>query len=54
MTNIQIEQIAKQYFDVETLAAQGSDHLDFREVAVWNIKAALEAAYILGKKDSNK
>jgi hypothetical protein len=31
-----------------TLEARGSDSLDFSERAVWNIRAALEAAYRAG------
>lgn len=42
--------IAKEHFFVETLEERKSDSLDFHEVSVWNIKAALEAAYEAGKK----
>lgn len=33
----------------ETLETQNSDSLDFKDVAVWSVKAALLAAYNLGK-----
>jgi hypothetical protein len=34
----------------DTLETRNCDSLDFREVAVWQIKEALEAAYEAGKK----
>lgn len=33
---------------VETLETRNSDDLDFHDVAVWSIKAALEDAFIAG------
>ena len=33
---------------LETLDTRKSDSLDFREVAVWEIKALVEAAYAAG------
>jgi len=55
MTNAQttarrsrIEQIAREKLGVETLETQRSDSLDFREVAVWQLRAALEAAFEAG------
>ncbi|MDO4659800.1 hypothetical protein [Streptococcus sp.] len=41
----QLEQIAKQYLNVPTLERRNTDSLDFHEVSVWSLKAALEAAY---------
>jgi len=43
-----IADLAKQHFFVETLETRNRDRLDFHSVAVWNIKAALEAAYNAG------
>jgi hypothetical protein len=43
-----IEDIAKKYCRVETLDTRLSDGLDFHDVAVWNLKDALEAAYQAG------
>ena len=43
-----LTQIAQQHLDIETLETRKSDRLDFHEVAVWNLKAALEAAYRAG------
>lgn len=46
--------IARRHLGLETLATQSSDSLDFHEVAVWNIKAALEAAYEAGRQSAQK
>ena len=50
--------IAQKHFDVETLATRKSDRMDFKEVAVWSIEAALQDAYAAGlaaaKKPSKK
>ena len=40
--------IAKKRFYVETLETQNSDSEDFHDVAVWNMKEALEEAYKAG------
>lgn len=45
-----LESIAKQHLFVETLATRHSDRLDFHDVSVWGIKAALEAAYLAGQQ----
>ncbi len=42
--------IAKQHLFVETLETRYSDSLDFSDLAVWNIKAAMEAAYKAGQE----
>jgi hypothetical protein len=42
-------EIAQQHLLVETLVTRKSDSLDFHNVAVWNIQAALEAAYEAGR-----
>lgn len=41
--------IAHRIFGIESLETRRSDSLDFRDIAVWNIKAALEAAYLAGQ-----
>lgn len=41
--------IAKEHLHLETLETRNSDSLDFHDVAVWGVKAALEAAYEAGK-----
>ena len=45
-----LEQIAKEHLFIETLEAQHSDRLDFHDVSVWGVKAALEAAFEAGRK----
>lgn len=41
--------IAKKNFtNIETLETRRSDDLDFYDVAVWEIKAALQDAFIAG------
>ncbi|MCP3475128.1 hypothetical protein NLM33_32920 [Bradyrhizobium sp. CCGUVB1N3] len=41
--------IAKDTLGFETLETRNSDGADFRDVAVWTAKAALEAAYDAGR-----
>ena len=43
-----IEQIAKRDLRIDTLEARGSDRLDFHECSVWQIRRALEYAFIAG------
>lgn len=45
-----IEQIARKYAEIETLETRKSDDKDFHEIAVWTLKAMLEAAYRAGKE----
>lgn len=45
-----IETIARVHLGIETLDSRGRDALDFHDVSVWQIKAALEAAYLAGAK----
>lgn len=40
--------IAKETLHIDTLETRKSDSLDFHDVAVWSVKAALEAAYRAG------
>ena len=40
--------IAKEFLFIETLETRNLDRLDFHDVSVWGVKAALEAAYNLG------
>ncbi|MFA6310582.1 MAG: hypothetical protein WCV99_15585 [Sterolibacterium sp.] len=48
--NQTLTQIARTALDIETLETQKSDRLDFHEVSVWSLKAALEAAYQAGQQ----
>ena len=43
-----LEQIAKQPLFIDTLETQSSARLDFHDVSVWGVKAALQAAYEAG------
>jgi hypothetical protein len=45
-----IARIAKEVMDIGTLETRNSDSLDFYDCGVWNIKAALEAAYKAGQE----
>ena len=46
--NKALEQIATSELGIETLAVRNSDQLDFYDVAVWSIRAALKAAFEAG------
>jgi hypothetical protein len=50
----QIRAIAKTELDIETLKIRNLDKLDFHNVAVWQIKNALKAAYLAGMVDHHK
>lgn len=43
-----IAAIAKDKLGIETLDTRNSDALDFHDLAAWQIKEALEAAYRAG------
>jgi hypothetical protein len=43
-----IERIALDLLGLETLQARKRDRLDFHDLAVWDIRDALEAAYTAG------
>ncbi len=49
-----LTQIAAKHLDIETLEERKMDSLDFHEVAVWNLKAALRAAYEAGRQPNQK
>ena len=42
-------EIAAKHLHIETLETRNSDGLDFYDVAVWSIRAALEAAFAAGQ-----
>lgn len=48
--NATIRLIANDVLGIETLDARKSDSLDFHDLAVWQIRKALEAAYEAGRK----
>ena len=43
-------EIAQRQFRIETLETQNWDRLDFHDVAVWAIRAALEEAFEAGRR----
>ena len=45
-----IRLIASDVLGIETLDTRKSDGLDFHDLAVWQIRKALEAAYEAGRK----
>lgn len=49
-----LEQIARQHLLVQTLQTQHADRLDFHEVSVWGIEAALQAAFAAGQQAAAK
>jgi len=49
-----LEIATKHFHTIETLETQNSDRLDFHDVAVWAIRAALEAAYAAGVAAATK
>ena len=42
--------IAREILDLQTLETRRMDSLDFHELAVWEIREALEAAYNAGRQ----
>lgn len=53
-TNALLTRIAQTKLCIETLETQGSDRLDFHDVAVGNLREALEAAYNAGIEQGRK
>ena len=49
-----LEIATKQFHSIQTLETQNSDRLDFHDVAVWAIRAALEAAFAAGVAAATK
>ena len=45
-----ISEIAVKFLGVKTLETQNSDALDFHDLAVWTLRAALEASFNAGYK----
>lgn len=46
-----LEEIAGTHLGVETLETRNLDSMDFHTLSVWEIKKALEAAYMCGMGD---
>ena len=47
-------QIAHEHLGFETLEERKSDSLDFKDVGVLNVKAALEAAFAAGRASAKR
>ncbi len=47
-------EIATRHFFIETLETQNRDQLDFHDVAVWAMRAALTEAYAAGLAAATK
>jgi hypothetical protein len=45
-----LNQIAAQHLHIDTLATRSSDSLDFHDISVWGLKAALIAAFKAGQQ----
>ena len=45
-----IREIAQRQFRLETLETRNRDRLDFHDVAVWALRAALEEAFEAGRR----
>lgn len=50
----EIAEIARVHLQIDTLETRSSDGLDFHDCAVWNIRTALEAAYLAGMVDYHR
>ena len=46
--------IARRTLNIKTLATRKTDSLDFHEVAVWQVLAALRLAHRMGRKDRSE
>jgi hypothetical protein len=44
-----LTEIAAKHLHIETLEERKVDDLDFHQVAVWTLRAALEAAFAAGR-----
>ncbi|PUE19801.1 hypothetical protein B9Z43_08240 [Limnohabitans sp. MMS-10A-192] len=52
--DVLFKRLAKEHLFIDTLQTQHSDRLDFHDVSVWGIKAALQAAYDAGVKATSR
>jgi len=50
----QLTKIAQEHLFIDTLEEQKSDRLDFHDVSVWGVEAALLAAYQAGQENPTK
>ncbi len=50
----QLQEISKYYLGMPSLKKTGNDGEDFKELAVWQIRGAMKAAYIAGRNCNRK
>lgn len=50
----EIAEIARVHLGIETLEVRRQGSSELRSLALWNIKAALEAAYLAGMVDHHR
>ena len=48
----QLQKITIDHLFIETLETRNSDRLDFHDVSVWAVKAALQAAFEAGQQSN--
>lgn len=44
-----LQRIAQEHLSVQTLRTRHSDDLDFHDLSVWRLRAALQAAFEAGR-----
>jgi len=49
-----VTDIAQRKLKIDTLETRNSDHLDFHDVSVWNLRSALLCAYEAGRTSENR
>jgi hypothetical protein len=49
----ELTRIAHEHLGIETLEDRHSDSLDFHEVSVWSLRAALAAAFEAGRQSAS-
>jgi hypothetical protein len=49
LLDVNLKEIARDMLGIETLETRDSDSLDFHGISVWSLRAALQAAYELGR-----
>ena len=52
--DVELASIARRTLNIQTLATRKMDSLDFHEVAVWQVLAALRLAHRSGRKDRSE
>ena len=53
-TDAELASVARRLLDIPTLETRKSDALNFHEVSVWQLRAALRLAHRMGRKDPSE